>query len=215
MTAMSAPDAGTYPRPPRLLQRAAHFLAWLFPPNFITFHYAYYIFTVLLSSVILWGASTPSHSASVRYIDALFLCVSAMTLSGLNTVDLSSLNTFQQVILFLLTIIGSPVLVSWVVVAIRKKAFEKRFKSIVESQKRAAAAAAAEEEEASAAQSDNSADNANDANVPTDSVTVTAISTPVLSHDHDIKQQPPTTTSCPFDLSLTSLNSNETAVRRV
>ncbi|KAI5291751.1 hypothetical protein KEM55_008273, partial [Ascosphaera atra] len=125
-----------------------------------------------------------------------------MTLSGLNTVDLSSLNTFQQVILFLLTIIGSPVLVSWVVVAIRKKAFEKRFKSIVESQKRAAAAAAAEEEEASAARSDNSAEGANGHNAPTDSVTATAISTPVLSHDHDdIKQQPATTTSSPFALS--------------
>ncbi|KZZ93919.1 cation transporter [Ascosphaera apis ARSEF 7405] len=120
----------------RPVQKLGRFLVWLFPLNFITLHYAYYFFTVLLASVILWGSSTPPRSVHVPYTDALFLCVSAMTLSGLNTVNLSDLNTFQQVILFLLTILGSPVLVSAVVVLIRKTAFESRFKSIVSENKR-------------------------------------------------------------------------------
>ncbi|KAI5288608.1 hypothetical protein KEM54_005076 [Ascosphaera aggregata] len=123
-------------KPVRQLQKAGRFLTWLFPLDFITLHYTYYIFTVFLASVILWGSSTPPNSVAIPYVDALFLCVSAMTLSGLNTMNLSDLNTFQQVILLLLTIIGSPVLVSAVVVLIRKKAFENRFKSIVEEQKR-------------------------------------------------------------------------------
>ena len=55
-----------------------------------------------------------------------------MTLAGLNTVNLSELNTFQQFILFLLIILGSAIFVSLAVVHIRRKAFERRFKGIVD-----------------------------------------------------------------------------------
>lgn len=55
-----------------------------------------------------------------------------MTLAGLNTVNLSALNTFQQIILFVLIMLGSAIFVSIGVVHVRKKAFERRFKSIVE-----------------------------------------------------------------------------------
>ena len=55
-----------------------------------------------------------------------------MTEAGLNTVNLSQMNTFQQVILFLLILLGSAIWVSIAVVHFRRKAFERRFKSIVE-----------------------------------------------------------------------------------
>ena len=71
-------------------------------PHFLTIHYAYFVGLCLLTSVIFWGASTPARS--VRYIDAFFFTVSAMTEAGLNTVNLSTLNVFQQVILFFLII---------------------------------------------------------------------------------------------------------------
>ena len=45
----------------------------------------------------------------VRYIDALFNCVSAMTVTGIATVDLSSLTVLQQVLLFGQMCVGSPV----------------------------------------------------------------------------------------------------------
>jgi hypothetical protein len=45
----------------------------------------------------------------VRYVDSLYLTVSAMTLAGMNTVNLSTLNTFQQVLLFFLIMSGSAV----------------------------------------------------------------------------------------------------------
>jgi len=84
----------------------------------------------MVSSIIFWGSSTPPRS--VTYIDSLYLTVSAMTLAGLNTVNLSQLNTFQQIILFLLIMLGSAILVSSAVVHVRRKAFERRFKNIIE-----------------------------------------------------------------------------------
>ena len=58
-----------------------------------------------------------------------------MTLAGLNTINLSQINTFQQFILFLLIILGSAIWVSIAVVHVRRKAFERRFKSIVEEER--------------------------------------------------------------------------------
>ena len=54
------------------------------------------------------------------------------TLAGLNTINLSGINTFQQILLFILIILGSAVFVSIGVVQFRKAAFERRFKAIVE-----------------------------------------------------------------------------------
>ena len=54
------------------------------------------------------------------------------TLAGLNTINLSGINTFQQIVLFLLIILGSAIFVSIGAVQFRKAAFERRFKAIVE-----------------------------------------------------------------------------------
>lgn len=59
-----------------------------------------------------------------------------MTLAGLNTINLSQINTFQQFLLFLLTMLGSAIFVSIAVVHIRKKAFARRFQSIAENARR-------------------------------------------------------------------------------
>ena len=58
-----------------------------------------------------------------------------MTEAGLNTVNLSQMNTFQQFILFLLMLLGSTIWVSIAVVHFRRKAFGRRFKSIVEEER--------------------------------------------------------------------------------
>lgn len=103
------------------------------PLNFITVHYAYFIATCMVASVIFWGSSNPAQSIS--YTDALFLVVSAMTEAGLNTVNLSQMTTFQQIILWLLILMGSSIFVSIGTVLARKRAFERRFKDLVESHK--------------------------------------------------------------------------------
>ena len=100
------------------------------PLDFITLHYAYFLGVIILSSIVFYVSSTPA--GSVTFTDSLFLTVSAMTLAGLNTINLSQLNTFQQVLLFLLIMLGSAILVSSAVVHVRRKAFERRFKHIIE-----------------------------------------------------------------------------------
>jgi hypothetical protein len=66
--------------------------------------------TPLILSGILFGANSPTTDApAIPYIDCLFLCVSAMTVCGLATVDLSRLTGFQQALLFAQSCVGSPV----------------------------------------------------------------------------------------------------------
>ncbi|CAD0106516.1 unnamed protein product [Aureobasidium uvarum] len=108
-----------FARPLRAIRRA------LPPVNFITLHYAYFIFTCLLAAIIFWASSTTRH---VEFTDALFLCVSAMTEA--------ELNTWQQFMLFVLIFIGSAIFVSNFVLQVRRKAFERKFISVIESRAR-------------------------------------------------------------------------------
>ncbi|KAF2100202.1 TrkH-domain-containing protein, partial [Rhizodiscina lignyota] len=59
-----------------------------------------------------------------------------MTLAGLNTVNLSQLNTWQQFMLFVLIMMGSTVFVSAFVVHVRRNAFEDRFLSEIDLERR-------------------------------------------------------------------------------
>lgn len=54
----------------------------------------------------MYGTST---EYPIEYIDCLFLCMSAMTVTGLASVNLSTLSAFQQALLFVQMIIGSLV----------------------------------------------------------------------------------------------------------
>ncbi|KPI34680.1 Low-affinity potassium transport protein [Cyphellophora attinorum] len=104
------------------------------PISFISLHYIYFCGTCMLAAIIFWASSTPSQS--VRFIDSFFLVVSAMTEAGLNTVNLSQLNTWQQVMLFLLIIMGSSIFVSIAILHIRKTAMEKRLEELADRKRR-------------------------------------------------------------------------------
>ncbi|KAI6880965.1 TrkH-domain-containing protein [Hortaea werneckii] len=110
----------------RLLQAVREHLP---PLNFITIHYLYFTLTCLLSALVFWGSSTPFKQVS--FTDSLFFTISAMTLAGLNPVNLSELNTFQQFLLFILIMLGSAIWVGSFVVMVRKHAFEKKFEDLV------------------------------------------------------------------------------------
>lgn len=60
----------------------------------------------LIFSGIFYACNTEYH---IKYIDCLFLCVSSMCVTGLATVDLSSLSTFQQFMMYFQMLIGSLV----------------------------------------------------------------------------------------------------------
>lgn len=62
--------------------------------------------TPLVVSAIIYASNTVNH---IEYIDCLFLAVSAATTTGLATVDLSTLNAFQQALLMALFVCGSMV----------------------------------------------------------------------------------------------------------
>lgn len=102
-----------------------------FQVNFYRVHVLYFIFTILLTSVILWGSGANGNSDNedarfpLSYIDALFLCTSAMTNTGLNTVNLSSITAFQQSILFVLMLMGNVTIVSIGTVMVRRHFIRK------------------------------------------------------------------------------------------
>jgi hypothetical protein len=54
------------------------------PLNFLTLHYFYFIATSIIASIIFYVTSTSWRS--VAYVDSIFMCISAMTGAGLNTV---------------------------------------------------------------------------------------------------------------------------------
>lgn len=56
----------------------------------------------------------------IPFIDALFMCISAGTRTGLTTIDLSSMSVWQQAIIVVLEFIGNQVRCSTVAVGARR-----------------------------------------------------------------------------------------------
>lgn len=96
--------------------------------NFYRVHLLFFSFTPLILSAVLYASNGQT---KISYIDALFNSVSAMTVCGLATVDLSSMTGWQQVILFIQMSLGSPVAVSWFMVYLRRHYFAKKFEHLV------------------------------------------------------------------------------------
>ncbi|KAG8897090.1 low affinity potassium transporter [Tulasnella sp. 408] len=88
--------------------------------NFFRIHVLWFIINPIFWSIIFYVSSG---QYSVSYIDSLFLCTSAHTVTGLSTLNLSTLTGFQQAILFYLMCIGNYTVVSLVMVIIRKHYF--------------------------------------------------------------------------------------------
>ncbi|PBK92420.1 TrkH-domain-containing protein [Armillaria gallica] len=88
--------------------------------TFYRIHLVAFVFIPLVSSGIFYGCNGRFH---ISFLDSLFLCYSAMTVTGLSTVNLSTLTAWQQVMLFLLMMIGDITTVSWIMVLVRKHYF--------------------------------------------------------------------------------------------
>lgn len=59
-----------------------------------------FIFIPLIFSGIFYASNGPAERNKIDYVDALFMTVSAMTVTGLNSVLLARLTIWQTVILF-------------------------------------------------------------------------------------------------------------------
>ncbi|KAG1737883.1 cation transport protein-domain-containing protein [Suillus paluster] len=97
--------------------------------NFFRIHVIFFTVTPLIFSGIFYASNG---RYPVAYIDALYNSVSAITVCGLATVNLSQLTAWQQVLLFIQMCIGNPVIVSWVMVYTRRHYFARRFDHIIE-----------------------------------------------------------------------------------
>src|SRR5436309_11679044 len=84
----------------------------------------------MVGSILIFPAG------GLAYIDALFFASGACTQAGLNTVDVNVLNTYQQIILFLLPFLTNPIIINTFVVFLRLYWFEKRFQHIAKEARR-------------------------------------------------------------------------------
>lgn len=99
-------DLEGHPEAPKLLQSPHPLLVSLLELRSASELIRNSTFTPLVFSGIFYASNG---QYPVSYVDSLYNCVSAMTVCGLATVDLSSLTGWQQVILFIQMCLGSPV----------------------------------------------------------------------------------------------------------
>ncbi|KAJ6103334.1 hypothetical protein N7486_005761 [Penicillium sp. IBT 16267x] len=97
---------------------------WKPPIDFLTLHYAWIITLGILSLAIIYPYG------NLRAIDAYFFGASASTESGLNTVDVKVLKTYQQVYIYLIPILGNLGFINIIVVVVRLRWFKKRLEAV-------------------------------------------------------------------------------------
>lgn len=91
--------------------------------NFITVHYCWIIGATITASILIYAVGR----GNIHYIDALLFASGANTQAGLNSVDVNLLNTFQQVVIYIFSMLSSPITLHGSVVFLRLYWFEKRF----------------------------------------------------------------------------------------
>lgn len=97
--------------------------------SFLIVHYIYIIFWIIIASSIIYLFG------DIAYINALLLSSGAATQSGLNPVDLNSLYTYQQIVLWLVAMVTNPIFVNSSLVFIRLYWFRKRFRHVIREAK--------------------------------------------------------------------------------
>ncbi len=97
--------------------------------NFFRVHVIVFLFTPLIAAGIFYACNGEVH---IKFIDALFCCVSAMTVTGLVSINISTANGGQQAILFFLMCIGNISAVSVTMIWIRRSFFRKKFDTVVQ-----------------------------------------------------------------------------------
>ncbi|KAH8926165.1 TrkH-domain-containing protein [Atractiella rhizophila] len=98
--------------------------------NFYRVHLIAFTITPLLAATIFYLVDT---ERKWDFVDCLFMCVSAVTVTGLTTIELSLITRVQQAILYVLMGLGSTSGVSIVFIIIRRNYFRRRFAHIIQS----------------------------------------------------------------------------------
>lgn len=109
--------------------------------NFYRLHVLYFVVLILISSLVVYAEGLKDNDPTeigtggaggsrIVFIDALFMCCSAMTTTGLNTVNVGDLSGLQQAVLCGLMLVGNVVFVSSFVVLIRQHFFRRKLSDI-------------------------------------------------------------------------------------
>lgn len=98
-------------------------------PNFRAAHYVYIISWLIFGTFLVYPAK------NMAYIDVLFLTTGASTQAGLNTVDGNSLLLYQQIIVYIITTLTTPIFIHGSILFVRLYAFERHFDGIKASSK--------------------------------------------------------------------------------
>nr|CAB91046.1 high-affinity potassium uptake transporter [Schwanniomyces occidentalis] len=98
-------------------------------PNFRAVHYFYIIFMSFLGSILVYPVK------NMRYVDALFLTGGASTQAGLNTTDINTLYLYQQIIVYIITTLTTPIFIHGSLLFARLYWFERHFDNIKERSK--------------------------------------------------------------------------------
>ncbi|KAG8719018.1 low affinity potassium transporter [Ceratobasidium sp. 395] len=96
--------------------------------NFYRVHLLAFTLIPVISAAVFYASNGRT---KISYLDSLFMCASAMTTSGLNTVNLSTVTVWQQVILAILMFIGNSTSISLVVLFVRKSYFKSKCEDAV------------------------------------------------------------------------------------
>ncbi|KZT50397.1 hypothetical protein CALCODRAFT_461759 [Calocera cornea HHB12733] len=96
--------------------------------NFFRIHVLYFTLMPIVMACIIYAVNGQYH---VEFVDALFCSYSAITTTGLATINISSATPFQQFLLMAQMFLGGLVTVSWVMVYVRRQFFMRKFEHLV------------------------------------------------------------------------------------
>lgn len=98
--------------------------------NFFRLHIITFTLLPLVISPIFYAANG---QVTIPYVDCLFMVYSAFTVTGLTSVNVSSLTGLQQAILYILMLAGDWTTAAWIMVLIRRFYFKRRCEELLES----------------------------------------------------------------------------------
>ncbi|KTW29793.1 hypothetical protein T552_00998 [Pneumocystis carinii B80] len=94
--------------------------------NFLRFHYIYILSAIFIGTFLIYI------QRNIKFVDALFLGSSAATQAGLVILDVSTLSTYQQVVLYIVSILTTSIFIHSLTAVVRFFLIRSKFDNIVQ-----------------------------------------------------------------------------------
>ncbi|CEP64490.1 potassium ion transporter LALA0_S11e05336g [Lachancea lanzarotensis] len=93
-------------------------------PNFIAIHYFYIIIMTAIGSILMYPVR------NYAYVDILFTAAGACTQGGLNTINTNEMTLYQQIVIYLICCLTTPIWIHGGLAFVRLYWFERHFDGI-------------------------------------------------------------------------------------